>query len=160
VAAKKKSTDGNPTLATNRKASHEYHLQDRQEAGIVLTGTEVKSAREGKVNLKEAYCRVRGGELFLLGAHISPYEQGNRENHDPLRPRKLLMHRREIAKLLKETTIGGLTLIATRMYLKRGRIKLEIALAKGKKLHDKRESARTREMDKEAARAKGSRQLD
>lgn len=155
--AKKKKVDRSSTLATNRKASHEYHLLEQQEAGIVLTGTEVKSARDGKVNLKEAYCRVRDGELFLLGAHISPYEQGNRENHDPLRPRKLLMHGREIAKLARETITGGLTLIPTRMYLKRGRIKVEIALAKGKKLHDKRESARTREMDREIARAKGSR---
>ena len=111
------------------------------------------------MNLKEAYARVKEGEVYLLSAHISPYEQGNRANHDPVRPRKLLLHAREIKKLDRETTRGGMTLIATRLYLKRGRIKIEIALARGKKLHDKRESSRKREVEKEMARAKGSRTL-
>ena len=155
MAAKKQQ--GPQVLATNRSASHEYHLLQKVEAGIVLTGTEVKSARQGKVNLKEAYARVRDGELWLYNAHISPYDQGNRENHEPRRTRKLLLHAREIRKLARETVTTGLTLIATRLYLKGGRIKVELALARGKKLHDKRESSRKREMEREMARAKGSR---
>jgi SsrA-binding protein len=147
-------------LATNRAASHHYHLFQRFEAGIVLTGTEVKSARQGKVNLKDAYARVTGGEVFLHHAHISPYTQGNRENHEPLRIRKLLLHAREIRKLARETVTTSLTLVATRMYLKQGRIKVELALARGKKLHDKREASRRREVDREIARARGSRSLD
>jgi len=155
VAAR--SNEGQKVLATNRKASHEYHLQDRFEAGIVLTGTEVKSARQGKVNLKDAYARVQNGEMFLHNAHISPYTEGNRENHEPLRVRKLLLHAREIRKLERETVRTALTLIATRMYLKKGRIKVELALARGKKLHDKRESTREREVEREMDRARGSR---
>jgi len=158
VAAKKK--DGPKALATNRAAGHEYHLLQRFEAGIALTGTEVKSARLGKVNLKDAYARIMNGELFLLNAHISPYEQGNRENHEPTRPRKLLMHAREIRKLARETVTTNLTLVATQLYLKKGRIKVELALARGKKLHDKRETSRKREVDRELARARGSRSLD
>jgi SsrA-binding protein len=155
VAAKTK--DGRKLLAANRAASHEYRLLQRFEAGIVLTGTEVKSAREGRVNLKDAYARVENGEMFLHNAHISPYTQGNRENHEPLRKRKLLLHAREIRKLERETVRTSLTLVATRMYLKNGRIKVELALAQGKKLHDKRETSRRREMDREMARARGSR---
>ena len=158
MAAKKK--DGPKALATNRAAGHEYHLLQRFEAGIALTGTEVKSARLGKVNLKDAYARIMNGELFLLNAHISPYEQGNRENHEPTRPRKLLMHAREIRKLARETVTTNLTLVATQLYLKKGRIKVELALARGKKLHDKRETSRKREVDRELARARGSRSLD
>jgi len=158
MAAKEKDP-ASKTLATNRAASHEYHLLERIEAGIALTGTEVKSARAGKVSLKDAYARVKAGEVFLLNAHISPYAQGNRENHDPVRPRKLLLHAREIRKLDKETTRGGTTLVPTRLYLKKGRIKIELALARGKKLFDKREASRRREMDEEIARAKGSRSL-
>jgi len=158
VAAKQK--DGPKVLATNRAASHQYHLLQRFEAGIVLTGTEVKSARQGKVNLKDAYARVSEGEVFLHSAHISPYTQGNRENHEPRRTRKLLLHAREIRKLARETVTTGLTLVATRMYLKNGRVKVELALARGKKLHDKREASRRREMDREMARARGSRSLD
>ena len=131
-----------------------YDLLERFEAGIVLTGTEVKSARAGKINLKDAYARVRDGEMFLFKAHISPYEQGNRANHEPERTRKLLLHAREILKLDREITLSGMTLIPTRVYLKNGRIKVELALAKGKKLHDKRESSRKREMEREAARAR------
>lgn len=158
MAAKKK--DGPKVLASNRSASHEYHLLQRFEAGIALTGTEVKSARQGRVNLKDAYARVEQGEVFLHSAHIGPYAQANRDNHEPRRTRKLLLHAREIRKLGRETVTTGLTLVATRMYLKNGRIKVELALARGKKLHDKREASRRREMDKEIARARGSRTLD
>ncbi len=144
-------------LAKNRAASHEFHLFRRLEAGLVLTGTEVKSARQGNVSLKDAYARVREGEVFLYNAHISPYTQGNRDNHEPKRPRKLLLHAREIRKLAKETVTTGLTLVPTRLYLKNGRIKVELALARGKKLHDKREASRKKEMEKEMARAKAVR---
>jgi SsrA-binding protein len=157
VADKRK--DGVKVLATNRSAGHQYRLMQRFEAGIVLTGTEVKSARQGKVNLKDAYARVRDGEVFLFNAHISPYAQGNRENHEPMRTRKLLLHAREIRKLARETVTTGLTLVATRMYLKNGRIKVELAVARGKKLHDKRETSRKREVEREMARARGSRSL-
>jgi SsrA-binding protein len=149
--------EGLAVVATNRAASHEYHLLQRFEAGIVLTGTEVKSVRQGQVNLKDAYARVVGGEAILHNAHISPYTQGNRENHEPTQPRKLLLHAREIRKLARETVTTGRTLVATRMYLKNGKIKVELALARGKKLHDKREASRGRELDREAARARGSR---
>ena len=154
----KKPKEGPKVLATNRAASHEFHLLQRLEAGIVLTGTEVKSARLGSVNLKDSYAKVnKAGEIFLHNVHISPYEQGNRQNHEPRRPRKLLLHAREIRKLEKATVSSGTTIVATKLYLKKGRIKVEIALAKGKKLYDKRESSRKREMDQEMARAKSSR---
>jgi SsrA-binding protein len=151
--AKKPKTEER-VLAANRAASHEYHLLQRLEAGIVLTGTEVKSARAGSVNLKDAYARIKNGEIFLHNAHISPYDQGNRQNHEPRRTRKLLLHAREIRKLDRATISSGTTIVATKIYLKKGLIKVEIALAKGKKLHDKRESSRKREMDQEMARAK------
>jgi len=147
-------------LATNRAASHEFHLLQRFEAGIVLTGTEVKSARHGKVNLKDAYARVKDGEMFLVNAHISPYTQGNRENHEPRRTRKLLLHAREIRKLARETVTTNLTLVPTRMYLKKGRVKVELALARGKKLYDKRESSRRKDEEREMARARGTRSVD
>ena len=153
-------TPNSKTLANNRSASHEFYLLERFEAGIVLTGTEVKSARAGKVNLKEAYARVKDGEVFLHNAHISPYSQGNRANHDPVRPRKLLLHKREIRKLDRETTRGGATLVPTKLYLKQGKIKIEVALARGKKLYDKRAASREKEIDREIARARGSRDLD
>ncbi len=146
-------------LATNRAASHQYQLFQRFEAGVVLRGTEVKSARQGKVNLKDGYARVQNDEVFLLNVHISPYTQGNRENHEPMRPRKLLLHAREIRKLGRETTATALTIVPTRIYLKNGRIKVELAVARGKKLFDKRETSRRREVEKEMARAKGSRSL-
>jgi SsrA-binding protein len=146
-----------PPLATNRAAAHEYHLLRKLEAGIVLVGTEVKSARQGKVNLKDAFARVQDGEVFLHNAHIGPYEQGNRENHEPRRRRKLLLHGREIDKLARETGTTGLTIVPTRVYLKDGRIKVEIAVARGKKLHDKREASRERETEREMARARGAR---
>ena len=137
-------------LSDNRQAGHNYFLMDRFEAGMVLTGTEVKAAKEGKIQLKDAYASVLGQEAWLLNAHISQYSHGNRENHAPVRNRKLLLHRREIDKLSGQTREKGLSLIPTKIYMKGGKIKCEIALAKGKKLHDKRESEREREMDAEA----------
>ena len=154
-----KGKQGPQVLATNRAASHQYQLFQRFEAGIALRGTEVKSARQGKVNLKDGYARVQDDEVFLLNVHISPYTQGNRENHEPMRPRKLLLHAREIRKLGRETITTALTIVPTRMYLKNGRIKVELAVARGKKLFDKRETSRRREVEKEMARAKGSRSL-
>jgi SsrA-binding protein len=137
-------------LSDNRKASYNYHLMDRFEAGLVLTGTEVKAARDGSVQLKDSYGEVLNNEAWLVNAHFSPYSHGNRENHDPVRRRKLLLHRREIDKLLVKTREKGLTLIATKVYLKNGRIKVELALGRGKKLHDKREAERTRTQESEA----------
>jgi SsrA-binding protein len=142
-------------LSDNRSAGHNYFLLDRYEAGLALTGTEVKAAKEGKVQLKDSFAEVAGNEAWLLNAHISQYSHGNRENHEPTRRRKLLLHREEIAKLLHKTREKGLTLIPVKMYLKNGRIKLELAVAKGKKLHDKRESERRREMEAEARAAIG-----
>jgi len=142
-------------LSDNRQAGHNYFLMERFEAGIVLTGTEVKAAKDGKIQLKEAYVGVFNNEAWLVNAHISQYSHGNRENHEPTRRRKLLLHRQEIDKLLGKTREKGLTLIPTKMYLKNGRIKLELAVAKGKKLHDKRESERRREMEAEARAAIG-----
>ncbi len=140
-------------VSDNRQARHNYVLLERFEAGLSLTGTEVKAAREGKVQLKESYAEVVGGEAWLVNAHISEYSHGNRENHEPKRRRKLLLHRAEIDKLLGKTREKGLALIPTRMYLKQGRIKCELALARGKKLHDKREAERTRSAEAEARAA-------
>ncbi len=140
-------------LSDNRQAGYNYHLFDRYEAGLVLSGTEVKAAKSGRVQLKESFAEVVGNEAWLLNAHISEYSHGNRENHEPVRRRKLLLHRREIDKLMGQTREKGLTLVPTKMYLKNGRIKIEIAVGKGKKLHDKRETLRKREMDAEARAA-------
>ena len=140
-------------VATNRKASHEYHLEERFEAGMVLTGTEIKSVRLNRVDLKRAFARVQQGEVWLYDAHIAQYEQGNRENHEPERPRKLLLHKREIAKLVRATQESGVTLIPTRMYLKDGRAKVEIAIARGKKLYDKRQSIAERDSKRQMERA-------
>lgn len=140
-------------LSDNRQASHNYHLSDRVEAGIELTGTEVKAAKTGKIQLKDAYAEVAGNEAWLVNAHISQYSHGNRENHEPVRRRKLLLHRDEIEKLQQKTREKGLTVIPTKMYLKGGLIKCEIAVGKGKKLHDKREAERTREAANEARAA-------
>ena len=137
-------------LSDNRQAGHNFFLMDRYEAGLVLTGTEVKAAKDGKVQLKEAYATVLGGEAWLVNAHISEYSHGNRENHPPVRNRKLLLHRREIDKLLVETRDKGLSLVATRLYLKNGRIKCEVAVARGKKMHDKRDAERARTAEAEA----------
>lgn len=137
-------------LSDNRAAGHNYFLMERFEAGMVLTGTEVKAAKDGKVQLKDAYGAVVGNEAWLMNAHISQYSHGNRENHAPVRNRKLLLHRREIDKLLGATREKGLSLIPTRVYLKNGRIKCELAVARGKKLHDKREAERARTAQEEA----------
>jgi len=137
-------------LSDNRQAGHNYFLMDRFEAGMVLTGTEVKAAKDGKIQLKDAYANVIANEAWLLNAHISQYSHGNRENHPPIRNRKLLLHRREIDKLLVTTRDKGLALIPTKIYLKGGRIKCELAVAKGKKLHDKRETERARTAEAEA----------
>jgi SsrA-binding protein len=136
-------------IINNRHAYHEYHILDKYEAGIALKGTEVKSVMTGRIQLKESYVSVRDGEVWVLNLHISPYSHGNIQNHDPLRTRKLLLHRREIAKLEKETTIKGMTLVITRIYWKNGRIKFEIGVAKGKKLYDKRETEMKRTIEKE-----------
>jgi SsrA-binding protein len=140
-------------LSDNRSAGHNYHLLDRYEAGMVLTGTEVKSAKIGKIQLKESYAEVSGGEAWLVNAHISEYSHGNIMNHAPIRKRKLLLHRSEIEKLQTETREKGLTLVPTRLYIKGGKIKIEIAVAKGKKFHDKREAAKAKEMQAEAKAA-------
>jgi SsrA-binding protein len=145
--------EGQRNLSDNRYAGHAYHLMERFEAGMVLSGTEVKAAKTGKIQLKDAYGEIQGNEAWLVNAHISQYSHGNRENHDPVRRRKLLLHRNEIDKLIGKTREKGLTLIPTRVYLKNGRIKCELALAKGKKLHDKRETERTREQEAEARAA-------
>lgn len=137
------------SLVSNRAAYYEYHISDKYEAGIALTGTEVKSVLAGRVQLKDSYVAVRDGEAWLFNAHISPYSHGNRENHDPERPRKLLLHRREISKLEQSTTVQGMTLVVTRIYIKNGRVKLEVGVAKGKKLYDKRETEMRRTVDRE-----------
>jgi SsrA-binding protein len=136
-------------LASNRAAFHEYHILDKYEAGIALTGTEVKSVLGGRVQLKEGYVAIRDGEAWLFNAHISPYSHGNRENHDPLRTRKLLLHRREIERLDQATVKQGMTLVATRIYLKNRRIKIEVAIARGKKMYDKRETELKRTVERE-----------
>ena len=144
-------TDRPPThlIADNRKARHDYHLFDTFEAGIVLLGTEVKAIREGRVNLKDSYGRVVHGEVFLYNLHISPYSHHGYTTHEPLRCRKLLLNRAEIRKLIGKTVERGLTLVPVRMYFKRGRVKVVISVAKGKKNYDKRETIRRREVDRE-----------
>lgn len=138
---------------TNRKARHEYHIEDKYEAGIALTGTEIKSIRAGKANLQDSYARVDNGELMLYNMHISPYEQGNRFNHEPKRPRKMLMHKREIMRLLGQTREKGLSLIPLQLYFKGGWVKVELALARGKKKYDKREDIAARDARREMDRA-------
>jgi SsrA-binding protein len=151
--AKTESKQGEKVVATNRKAFHDFFIQDKFEAGIALTGTEVKSLREGKINLKDSYVRVRKGEALLVQAHISPYSHGNRENHDPLRDRALLLHRQEIRRLIIKIQEKGLTVVPLRVYFKGGRAKVEIAVAKGKKLYDKRETKRQETVDREVRSA-------
>jgi len=136
-------------LAANRAAFYNYHISDKYEAGVALLGTEVKSVLDGRVQLKEAYVSVRDGEAWLFNAHISPYSHGNRENHDPLRTRKLLLHRREIDKLDEAAAKDGMTLVPTRVYFKNGRIKLEVGVARGKKMYDKRETELRRTVERE-----------
>lgn len=141
------------TLAVNRRARREYEILEQLEAGLVLLGTEVKSARGGKVQLKDSYVEVRDGEAFLVGAHIGPYSHGNRQNHEPERARKLLLKRREIDRLAGKTTIQGLTCVPLTVYLKGRNIKIEIAVARGKKLHDKRLAEKKKVLDREAEEA-------
>ena len=136
-------------IADNRKARHEYHLYDTYEAGVVLLGTEVKAIREGRVNIRDSYGRVEDGEIFLYNLHISPYSHRGYAEHEPLRRRKLLLNKREIRKLVGKTLERGFTLVPVRIYFKRGRVKVAISLAKGKKTHDKRETIRRREIDRE-----------
>ena len=147
------STERKHSVARNPKATHDYHILDTWESGIVLTGTEVKSLRDGKASIKEAYARVRHGEIFLEGMNITPYEQGNRYNHDPVRTRKLLLHRKEIGRLIGAVEQQGLTLIPLELYFKNGRAKVAIALGRGKKQHDKRQDLKRRVAEREAARA-------
>lgn len=149
----KRSGEGIKVVATNRKARHDYNIEDTIEAGIVLTGTEIKSIRAGRMNLQDSFAQVRNGEVWLVGAHISPYTHGNRENHDPLRDRKLLLHRREINRLAGKVQERGYTLVPLRVYLKDGRAKVELGLARGKKQYDKRESIAKRDFDREMRRA-------
>lgn len=144
---------GKKTIARNKKALHEYHILESWEAGIVLAGPEVKSIRAGKVSLAESYARVERGEVWLHGMHISPYDPASRWNEDPVRPRKLLLHNREIRKLIGATEQKGLTLVPLELYITRGRVKVAIALARGKKLHDKREDLKRKAIDRETQRA-------
>ncbi|NCC50771.1 MAG: SsrA-binding protein SmpB [Spartobacteria bacterium] len=155
AAAKKKkkgSGDGGNVIATNRKARRDYMVLDQIEAGIELQGTEVKSIRAGQVSLNESYARITKGEVYLLDMHIMPYEYGNVFNHPPRRPRKLLLHRREINRLVGLVAEKGQTLIPLKMYLKRGRVKVEIGICKGKQTHDKRETLKRKTADREARR--------
>jgi SsrA-binding protein len=148
-----KTEPGIKIVATNRKATHDYTIEDRFEAGIALLGTEIKSSRAGQANLREGYVQVRGTELWLVNTHIAPYDPAGREGHDPLRPRKLLLHHKEIAKLLTRIQERGYTIIPLKMYLKNRRAKVEIALARGKRQYDKRETIAKREAGRQIERA-------
>lgn len=141
-------------IATNKKARHDYHLSDEVEAGIVLKGTEVKSIREGRVTIKDAYAEIKNGEVFLRQLHINPYTFAYYDNHDPLRSRKLLLHNYEIKRLIIKTTERGFTIVPLKLYFKNGKIKVQIALAKGKKLYDKRDSIKEREVNRELDRVR------
>ena len=141
------------TVAVNRRARHEYAVEETLEAGIALTGTEIKSIRAGRVNLAEAYARIERGEAWLIGAHIAPYEQGNRNNHEPTRTRKLLLHRDQISELVGRTQAKGFTLVPLKLYIRNGMAKLEIGVAKGKKAHDKRRTIAERDARREIERA-------
>ena len=144
---------GEKLIASNKKAFHDYFILQKLEAGLELTGTEVKSLRDGKANLKDSYVVINGDEAFLLAAHISPYSHGNIQNHEPERKRKLLLHKREIEKLHVQITEKGLTIVPLRLYFKGSRVKAEIAVVRGKKQYDKRETEKRREADREAAAA-------
>jgi SsrA-binding protein len=141
------------SIARNKRARHDYHILETWEAGLVLSGTEVKSLRDGNANIADAYAIVKDGEVFLLNLHIAPYEQGNQFNHEPTRTRKLLLHRKEIRRMIGAVERQGLTLIPLELYFKRGIAKVALALGKGKKLHDKRDTARERDAEREMARA-------
>jgi SsrA-binding protein len=145
---------GHKVIMVNRKAFHDYHIEEQIEAGIQLSGTEIKSIREGKVNIRDAYARVDNGEVWLIGMHISPYGQASEYyNHDPIRPRKLLLHRREIDHLSRQIDTRGLTLVPVRMSLKNGRAKIDLGLARGKQLYDKRQDLAAREANRDIERA-------
>lgn len=156
--AEKAERSPDRVIADNRKARHDFHLLETFEAGIVLLGTEVKAAREGRVNLRDSYGRIENGELFLYGVHISPYSHRGYAHHEPTRPKKLLLHRAEIRKLIGKVIERGMTLVPVRMYLKHGRIKVAVSVARGKQAHDKRETIRRREIDRETRAAVKSRQ--
>lgn len=150
---KNKQEEANRTIARNRKAFHDYHIGETLEAGIVLQGSEIKSIRAGNVNLQDSYVAFRDGEAWLVGAHIAGYHQASYQDHDPRRDRKLLLHKREIARLQSQVEQRGYTCVPTRLYLKNNRAKVEIALAKGKRLYDKRDAIRKRETNREIERA-------
>lgn len=158
-ADKEKKAANDELVADNRKAGHDFHLLEQFEAGLVLAGTEVKAAREGRVNLRDSYCKLEGGEAYLLNAHIGQYSHGGYASHDPIRKRKLLLNQAELNKLLGKTTERGLTIVPLRMYFKKGRLKLAIALAKGKKTFDKRETIKRREIDRETRAAVKTRRV-
>ena len=145
--------DETTTVSVNRQAFHDYFVDETFETGIVLTGTEIKSIRGGKVNLRGAYARVKDGEVWIEGMHIAPYEQGTYMNHDPLRPRKLLLHRREIDRLIGKVQAKGLTLVPLRLYLRHNRAKIDLGLVRGKKQYDKREALKERDAQREIAQA-------
>lgn len=146
--------DNIKVITRNRKAEHDYHLEDRYQAGMVLMGSEIKSIRANRINLREGFVQERDGELWLLNVHISPYEQASRFGHtDPMRPRKLLLHKREIAQIMSRIREKGYTVVPTQVYLERGRAKVEIALARGKKLFDKREAIAKRDAGRQMRRA-------
>jgi SsrA-binding protein len=149
----KEAPAGDRVVTQNRRAFHEYFIEEQLETGIVLTGTEIKSVREGKITISEAYVRVDDGELWLIGSHITPYSHGSYTNHDPDRPRKLLAHRREIERLRQSTEQRGMTLIPVRVRLKDGRAKVDVGVARGKKLYDKRQSAAERDAKRQIDRA-------
>lgn len=157
--AKNKKTDpsGIKIIAKNKRAWHEYEIQDTWEAGLVLLGTEVKALRNGRVNLGDSYGEIRGGEAWVCKMHIGPYEMGNRENHEPFRRRKLLLNKREIRKILPKIEERGLTLVPLKIYFKRGRVKLELGLGRGKKLHDKRDTKAKQDSERRMARELGRR---
>ena len=145
-------------ITNNRKARHDYHIDDTFEAGIALTGSEIKSIRAGQINLRDGYAAIRNGEVWLLNVHISPYKQASRQNHEPLRERKLLLHRREIDRLTSKLQEKGLTLVPLKLYLKNGRAKVELGLGRGKKSYDKRQTLRERDDRRQIDRAVGKRQ--
>lgn len=146
------ASEGIKVISDNRKAYHDYFVEEKLEAGIILTGTEIKSIRNGRVNLKDSYARIENGEVWLHQMHISPYEQGNRFNHDPLRKRKLLLNRSEIIKLVGKIQLQGLTLVPTKIYLRRGMAKIELGVGKGKKNYDKRQDIAERDAKREIER--------
>ncbi len=156
--ARKVDTEGLKMVANNRRARFEYEILETWEAGLVLQGTEVKALREGRVNLGDAYGEIRGGEGWIVKMHIGPYEMGNRENHEPFRRRKLLLHRREIRKMLPKLEEKGLTLVPLRLYFKDGRAKLELGLGRGKKMHDKRDAKAKQDVQRRIAQHVGRRE--